>query len=38
MTMMPSASDEPEQQDLEDLEWRLRRLEQQVQTRLSFRL
>ncbi len=32
MTMMQSASDEPEQQDLQDLEWRLRRLEQQVQT------
>jgi hypothetical protein len=32
MTTMQSASEEPEQQDLQDLEWRLRRLEQQVQT------
>ena len=32
MTTMESASEEPEQQDLQDLGWRLRRLEQQVQT------
>jgi len=32
MTTMQSATGEPEQQDLQDLEWRLRRLEDQVQT------
>ena len=32
MTTMQSMSGEPEQQDLQDLEWRLRTLEQQVQT------
>ena len=32
MTTMQSTSGEPEQQDVQDLEWRLRTLEHQVQT------
>jgi hypothetical protein len=32
MTTMQSTSGEPEQHDVQDVEWRLRMLEQQVQT------